>query len=132
MQSSGKEGHLNSRLGTQRCVAEWGQNFEILYTVKVAKKVMPHQVQFSTLETTISVSIFAQLGGCSKKCVGFGWWWCVFVFWFFFLRLCPSSYKQCYIYADNFFFSSYPLVRCQLKQRLFCVAARQQMWLAWG
>lgn len=42
MQSSGREGHLNSRLGMQRCVAECGQNFEILYTVKVAKKVMPH------------------------------------------------------------------------------------------
>lgn len=132
MQSSGREGHLNSRLGMQRCVAEWGQNFEILYTVKVAKKVMPHQVQFSTLETTISVSIFAQLGGCSKKCVGFGWWWCVFVFWFFFFKVVSIFLQTVLHICRQFFFSSYPLVRCQLKQRLFCVAARQQMWLAWG
>lgn len=40
MWSSGREGCLNSFLATQRCVAKWGQNIEILFTVTAAKKVL--------------------------------------------------------------------------------------------
>lgn len=48
----------------------------------------------------------------------------VVLFWGFF-EVCPSSHELFLTYMQTYGFFSYPLVRCHLKQRYFCVAARQ-------
>lgn len=115
MWSCGREGHLNSLLSMQRCVAVWGQFWNTLYSCKK---------NYASLDNIFNCRILHKCvcnlegGSCSRTRVAF-----VQCSFFFF-----SSQTLLHICRHKGF--SYPLVRCQLKKSYFYAAARQQMALA--